>query len=192
MEEDVQEITFDLTNVHFDYGINMVSNTLHLCGEIDLEQLYSLINRVDYMLTLNQEQRDINLIVSSYGGDSYAVMGMIDFIHSLPVKVNSYGIGATMSSGALLVSCCTGERRLTKNSTFLIHEGTANLTGDIRNIQLGAEQLKVLNDNMYQILSEHSNKSVDFWKGFGNDDTWFTAEECLEHGLIDKIGGIYD
>ena len=95
-----------------EWGINLGSNTMYLTYEIDTDQLYSVMSRFDNFVQ-HSKDRDINLVISSYGGDVYAMLGTIDYFNSLPVKVNTHCIGACMSAAAVILACGTGKRTMT-------------------------------------------------------------------------------
>ena len=108
-----------------EWGINLGSNTMYLTYEIDTDQLYSVMTRFDNFIQYTKGKKDVNLVISSYGGDVYAMLGTIDYFNSLPVKVNTRCIGACMSAAAVILACGTGKRTMTQNSTVMVHEGSA-------------------------------------------------------------------
>jgi len=36
-------------------------------------------------------------------------------------------------------------------------------------------------------MGEVTNKNTDFWEGVSKSDTYLTAEECLDYGIVDEI-----
>ena len=107
----------DKTQILFkqlEWGINLNSNTMYLTYEIDTDQLYAVTTRFDNFIQYNKD-KDINLVISSYGGDVYAMLGTIDYFNSLPVKVNTHCLGACMSAAAVILACGTGKRTMSEN-----------------------------------------------------------------------------
>ena len=179
----------DKTQILFkqlEWGINLNSNTMYLTYEIDQDQLYAVVTRFDNFIHHNKDT-DINLIISSYGGDVYAMLGTIDFFNSLPVKVNTHCLGACMSAAAVILACGTGKRTMSKNSTVMIHEGSAFEVGKTSDVLKGADHLKKLQTNINRILGEVTNKDQEFWEEVSRQDTYLTSEECLEYGIVDEI-----
>ena len=171
---------------NLEWGININSNTMYLTYEIDQDQLYAVVTRFDNFIHHNKDT-DINLIISSYGGDVYAMLGTIDFFNSLPVKVNTHCLGACMSAAAVILACGTGKRTMSKNSTVMIHEGSAFEVGKTSDVLKGADHLKKLQTNINSILGEVTNKDQEFWEEVSRQDTYLTSEECLEYGIVDEI-----
>ena len=171
---------------NLEWGININSNTMYLTYEIDQDQLYAVMTRFDNFIKYNKD-KDINLVLSSYGGDVYAMLGTIDYFKTLPVKVNTHCIGACMSAAAVILACGTGNRTMSRNSTVMVHEGSAFEVGKTSDVLKGADHLKKLQTNINRILGEVTNKSQEFWEGVSKQDTYLTADECLEYGIIDEI-----
>jgi len=171
---------------NLEWGININSNTMYLTYEIDQDQLYAVMTRFDNFIKYNKD-KDINLVLSSYGGDVYAMLGTIDYFKTLPVKVNTHCVGACMSAAAVILACGTGKRTMSRNSTVMVHEGSAFEVGKTSDVLKGADHLKKLQTNINRILGEVTNKSQEFWEGVSKQDTYLTADECLEYGIIDEI-----
>ena len=47
--------------------------------------------------------------------------------------------------------------------------------------------MKKLQTNINRIMGDVTNKSTEFWEGVSKSDTYLTAEECLEYGIVDEI-----
>jgi len=171
---------------NLEWGITLYSNTMYLTYDIDTDSLYSTMTRLDQLVNYNGKM-DINLIISSYGGDVYAMLGTIDYFRSLPVKVNTHCFGASMSAAAVILACGTGVRSMSKNSTVMVHEGSAFEAGKTSDVLKGADHLKKLQSNINRILGEVTNKDQKFWARISKQDTYLTAEEALEYGIIDEI-----
>jgi ATP-dependent Clp protease protease subunit len=179
----------DKTQILFkqlEWGINLTSNTMYLTYEIDTDQLYAVTTRFDNFIQYNKD-KDINLVISSYGGDVYAMLGTIDYFNTLPVKVNTHCLGACMSAAAVILACGTGNRTMSKNSTVMVHEGSAFEAGKTSDVLKGADHLKKLQTNINRILGEVTNKDQEFWEEVSKQDTYLTADECLEYGIVDEI-----
>ena len=171
---------------NLEWGINLQKSTMYLSYEIDQDQLYAVQTRFDNFIEVNPKQ-DITLNITSYGGDVYAMLGTIDYFKSLPVKVNTHCVGACMSAAAVILACGTGKRSMTENSTVMVHEGSAFESGKTSDVLKGADHLKKLQSNINRIMGDVTNKSTEFWEGVSKSDTYLTADECLEYGIIDEI-----
>jgi ATP-dependent Clp protease protease subunit len=171
---------------NLEWGINIKSNTMYLTYEIEQDTLYAIMTRFDNFVQHN-EGVDINLNIASYGGDVYSMLGIIDYFKTLPVKVNTQCVGACMSAAAVILACGTGKRTMTQNSTVMVHEGSAFEAGKTSDVLKGADHLKKLQNNINRILGEVTSKDQEFWEKVSQHDTYLTAEECLDYGIVDEI-----
>ena len=171
---------------NLEWGINIKSNTMYLTYEIEQDTLYAVMTRFDNFVQHN-EDKDINLVLSSYGGDVYSMLGIIDYFKTLPVKVNTHCYGACMSAAAVILSCGTGKRSMPQNSTVMVHEGSAFEAVKTTDVLKGADHLKKLQSNINRILGEVTKKDQKFWEEVSKQDTYLTSEECLEYGIVDEI-----
>ncbi len=169
-----------------EWGVNSDTNTTWMNHEFEIDSVYSVQVKLDYLLRVNPD-KDINMNITSDGGDVYAMLGLVDYIRSLPVKVNTHCIGTCMSAASVLLACGTGVRTMSKNSTVMVHEGSAFEAGKTTDVMKGVDHLKDLQKNINEILGEVSNKDAAFWEKVQRNDTYLTAKLCLEYGIIDKI-----
>ena len=74
-----------------DYAFDVDDGVIYLVGEIGDYALFDIMTRTRTILK-NRKKGDkspINLVINSQGGDLYEMMGIIDYIKSLGVKVNT-------------------------------------------------------------------------------------------------------
>ena len=169
-----------------EWGVNSQTNTTYMNYEFDIDSLYSTIVKCDYLQRTNP-RTSINLSIASYGGDVYAMLGLVDYIRSLPVKVNTHCVGTCMSAASVLLASGTGERTMTKHSTVMVHEGQAFEAGKTTDVMKGVDHLKELQKDINKLLGEITNQDARFWELAGRNDSYLNAEKCLEYGIIDKI-----
>ena len=54
-------------------------------------------------------------------------------------------------------------------------------------IEITAREIQKTENELYQIISDHSGKSFDeVWKD-GDRDYWMTSEEAKAYGMIDEV-----
>jgi ATP-dependent Clp protease protease subunit len=152
--------------------------------------LYDFVLKVRSIMYMRDEDKKddpINIVINSDGGDVYEALGMIDFIHSLNVKVNTICRGRAMSAAALLLCSGTGTRAASKNSTIMFHEMSSGIYGKSSDMKANVQHMEKLEEILVDIMSQNSNKDSKFWKETTVKDYYLTPEEALELGVIDKI-----
>lgn len=133
----------------------------------------------------------IPVIISSYGGQVYSLLGMIDLINTATKPVATVALGAAMSCGSVLLSAGTkGYRYCSPNSDVMIHEASSMERGKSSDLQVNAKETLRLNKKLLRILAENSGiKDIDFFikeiKKRANTDWYLTANQVKKLGLVD-------
>jgi len=163
-------------------------SVIFLSDEIAEHTLTDFIIR---MRSLLQHRKDkttpINLMINSPGGDIYEMFGIIDYIESLDVKVNTICRGRAFSAAAIILVCGTGNRMMSKRSTVMFHQSSSFLGGKMSDITAYLDNVKSLEKVIYGMLAEKTKKDADWWKDKMRNDMFLTSEELLEIGVIDQI-----
>lgn len=141
----------------------------------------------------NTGQKVIPVVIDSYGGQVYSLMSMIASIKSSELPVATIVEGKAMSCGVILFSCGTeGYRYISDDATLMIHDVSSGSWGKNSEIQASAKETERLNDKIYEILAENSNKSRKWFhkklNKKGRADWFIEAEEAIDLGLADQIG----
>ena len=173
-----------------DYGFDFETSSVLMFGDIAEGTLYDLVLRVRDLLHMRGEERKsepINIIINSDGGDVYEALGMIDFIQSLDVKVNTICRGRAMSAAALLLCAGTGIRAASKNSTIMFHEISSGIYGKSSDMKANVQHTEKLEEILINIITANSKKDSSFWKDKILKDYYLSPEEALELGVIDTI-----
>lgn len=173
-----------------DYGFDLETSTIFVFGDIGDGSLYDLILRIRAILHMRGAERKdepINIVINSDGGDVYEALGMIDFIQSLSVKVNTICRGRAMSAAALLLCSGTGFRAASKNSTVMFHEISSGIYGKSSDMKANMAHMEKLEDILLELITSNTKKEKRFWKDKTVKDYYLTPEEALDLGVIDRI-----
>jgi len=141
----------------------------------------------------NTGQKVIPVVIDSYGGEVYSLMSMIASIKNSAIPVATIVEGKAMSCGVILFSCGTkGYRYITEDATLMVHDVSNVAWGKNSEIQASAKETERLNEKIYEILSNNSNKSKKWFNKKinkkGRADWFIEPSEAIELGLADKIG----
>jgi ATP-dependent Clp protease protease subunit len=133
-------------------------------------------------------ERDINLYLNTPGGSVYAGLGIYDTMQFVNARVSTICTGLAASMGAvLLVAGEKGMRAALPHSRVMIHQPLGGIQGQASDIEITAKEILKLKDELYQIISEKSGKSMEQIRQDADRDHWMTAQEALEYGMIDKL-----
>ena len=102
--------------------------------------------------------------------------------------VSTICTGMAASMGAVLLCAgAKGKRTALKHSRIMIHQPLGGAHGQASDIEITANEIKKLKNELYAIISEHTGKSFDeVWKD-SDRDFWMTSTEAKEYGMIDEV-----
>ncbi len=161
---------------------------IFLNDDITDSTLTDLIIRMRSLLQ-NREDKTapVNLMINSPGGDVHEMLGIIDYIESLDVKVNTICRGRAFSAAAIILACGTGSRMMSKRSTVMFHQSSSFLGGKMSDISAYLDNVKNIEKTIYDILADKTNKDQAWWKDNMKSDLYLTAEQLKEFNVIDEI-----
>jgi len=139
-------------------------------------------------LDSTDSERDINLYLNTPGGSVYAGLGIYDTMQFVKARVATICTGLAASMGAvLLVAGEQGMRAALPHSRVMIHQPLGGIQGQASDIEITAKEILKLKDELYQIISDHSGRSIEQIRQDADRDHWMTSKEALAYGMIDKL-----
>lgn len=149
---------------------------------IDSELANGVIAQMLFLDSINQEE--IRLYINSPGGSVYDGLAIYDIAKLIKSPIKTVCIGKAFSMAAILM-LIGKERHATKHTRLMFHQPMTEVQGNVDDIRVTYEEVEKLKKELYDIVEENSNlKNVE---EIFKLDTWYTADECLKHGLITKI-----
>jgi ATP-dependent Clp protease protease subunit len=171
--------------------LDLRDSVIYLNDDIGENTLVDLMIRVRAILnnrTSDTRNEPINLIINSNGGDVYEMLGIIDYIESLSVPINTICRGRAFSAAAVILACGTGTRMASKRSCVMFHESISFMDGiKISDMSAYINNLNSLENDVCNLLASKSNKNADWWKQQQKTDLFLSAEQLKQYGIIDEI-----
>ena len=164
----------------FNMNRKIVTNVGSFTTDNDSQFVIGTIYEDGFFSPLNDD------LMIHYTGESY-IENMIDYIESLDVKVNTICRGRAFSAAAIILSCGTGTRMMSKRSTVMFHQSSSFLGGKMSDITAYLDNVKTLEVSIYEMLASRTKKDAAWWKDNMKSDLYLSAEELLEIGVIDQI-----
>ena len=200
-EMDMTEMTeiesdFDINSPEYlfkqvDYGINIDNEIIYLHGPIvNCETLYNIMQAINIITRYRlpeEANKPISISINSGGGDVLEMLGIIDYLATLPMKVNIICRGQACSAAAWILVTATGIRAMSKNSTLMLHEGTYSIEDKFNSMKSSIGYFGYLEEVGYKMLTDKTKIEESFWREKCKVDWYLTAEEALKIKLIDKI-----
>ena len=170
--------------------VDFDDSVIYLNDDITQTTLVDFMIKVRSIISSRKEENNadpINLIINSEGGDIYDMLGIIDYIDSLSVKVNTICRGKALSAAAIILACGTGSRMMSKRSTVMFHQSSSFLSGKMSDITAYLDNIKVLENTVYDLLSSKTKQDADWWKSQMKTDLFLSPEKLVEYSVIDQI-----
>ncbi len=162
------------------------SRTVLITGEINDK----LANRVTTQLIALAEDSDdpINVFISSPGGHVESGDMVHDMITFIRPTVRCIGSGWVASAGALIFVGAKKENRLClPNTRFLLHEPRGGVGGSVSDIQIQADQIRIMRERFHRIFAEATGQTEKKIAKDTERDFWLNTDEALEYGLLGKV-----
>lgn len=152
------------------------------------EQVANIVQAQLLFLASADSSKDIQIYINSPGGSVYAGLGIYDTMQFIKPDVATICTGMAASMAAVLL--CAGEkgkRSGLKHSRVMIHQPMSGAQGQASDIEIAANEVIKIKDELYHIISAHSGQSFDKVYADSDRDYWMRAEEAKKYGMIDEI-----
>ena len=148
-------------------------------------------NRIcSQLLLLNAEdpERDIHLWINSPGGSVHSGMAVYDIMQYIENDVVTTAMGMAASMGQLLLCAGTkGKRYALPHARIMLHQPSGGVGGTAADIAIQAEQMIYTKKMFQERVAYHTGQTVEQIEADSDRDRWFTAQEALEYGFIDRV-----
>jgi ATP-dependent Clp protease protease subunit len=93
-----------------------------------------------------------------------------------------------MSMGSLLLAGgAAGKRLALPNSRILIHQASGGFQGQATDIEIHAREVLALRARIDEIYAKHTGQSIERVHADMERDRFFTGEEAVAYGLVDRV-----
>lgn len=152
------------------------------------DEVANIITAQLLFLDSSDRTRDINMYVNSPGGSVYAGLGVYDTMQYVSPDVATICIGMAASMGSVLLAAGTnGKRAALKHSRVMMHQPSGAIGGQATDIEITVKEIRKLKRELYDIVTHHSNQTVERVEADFDRDYWMTATEAKEYGLVDEV-----
>lgn len=132
--------------------------------------------------------KDIQIYFNTPGGSVYAGLGIYDTMQYINCDVSTICTGMAASMGAVLLTAgAKGKRSALQHSRIMIHQPMGGTQGQASDIEITAREIGKIKNELYTIISNHSEQPFDKVEKDSDRDYWMTAQEAKEYGMIDEV-----
>ena len=140
------------------------------------------------MLAAQDPKKDIWLYINSPGGSITAGMAIYDTMQLIEPDVATIAVGMAASMGQFLLSSGTpGKRFITSHARVLMHQPSGGVGGTATDVRINAELIMDMKKTLAELTAQQTGHAVEEIYRDNEYDHWFTAQQALEYGFVDKI-----
>lgn len=176
-----------------DYYKDEAARVIWLVGEVD-ESIYNYITSI---IRYNEEdennnipiedRKPIRIIIDSPGGGLELARSLCEIIELSKTPVWTIGIGL-VASAASLIFACGHIRFATKNTTFLLHNGSCDgLSGTFNQLMAMIENYQREIEEMHAFYAAHTDFPEETLQKNLEQDWYITAEEAVKIVQLMKL-----
>ena len=162
---------------------------LFLCEPVTSESSRRLVKQFLY-LEAKAPGKPIVLVINSPGGSVTDGMAIYDLVRSLSSPVITVVMGLAASMGSLLSLCAKkGHRFAFPNARIMVHQPliSGRIQGVVTDVEIHAKEIGKTKNLLRDIYIEATGKPATEIEKIIDRDTWFSAQEALDYGLLDKV-----
>jgi ATP-dependent Clp protease protease subunit len=150
----------------------------------------SLIVAQMLFLESQDAERPINFYINSPGGVITAGMAIYDTMQFIKSPVHTIVIGQACSMGSFLAQAGEpGKRKMLPYARHMIHQPSGGARGMQSDIAIQYQEITKMKTMLTELYVKHNSKGKTYAE-FERDmdrDTFMSAQEALDYGLIDEI-----
>ncbi|MGO4379689.1 head maturation protease, ClpP-related [Pseudoduganella sp. RAF19] len=128
----------------------------------------------------------VHLRINSPGGDVFAAQTIAQAIKDTGAKVIAH-IDGYAASAATVIAVAADESEMADGAFFMIHNAWTFAMGNASDMKACAELLDKVDGVLAAQYAKKSGMAIDDVKAAMDVETWYTADEAVKNGLVDKV-----
>lgn len=143
------------------------------------------ITAQDFLRDLAAVNGPVEVHINSGGGDVFDAYAIYNGLLARP-GVTTVVDGLAASSASVIAMA--GEQRLAaRTSQLMLHDAWAGADGNAAAMTRLAARLETVSGQIADVYAGTAGGTADYWRGLMQDETWFTAQQALDAGLLTGI-----
>ncbi len=169
------------------YSRLLKERIIFITGPI-FDQVASLVCAQLLFLESENPNKEIAFYINSPGGVVTAGLAMYDTMQYIRSPVSTVCLGMAASAGSLLLTAgAKGKRFALPNSMVMVHQPSGGAQGQATDIAIQAREILKTRERLNRIYVHHTGQPIEEIEAKMERDTYMTAEEARDFGLIDQV-----
>lgn len=142
----------------------------------------------DFLAEVRKVDGPLNLHLNSPGGDVFDGMAVYSALkrRTEPTTVVVDGLAASIAS---VIALGADKVVMAPKAKMMIHDGWTAAAGNAQDFKKLVALLDDTSDNIASVYADKAGGDVTFWRERMREETWYSADEALQAGLIDEVEG---
>lgn len=178
--------------------VERLDNHIYFYASVDTDRTLDLIRKIweasDQLIfergkrwiASNHDPTPIWLHIQSPGGSLFSGFSVADQLSKVETPVYSV-IEGYCASAATLISVACRKRFILPNAFMLIHQLSHVMWGKYEEFKDEMNLLDMAMGNLVEFYTSHTKMPKNEIEELLKRDSWFSARQCLEKGLVDEI-----
>lgn len=168
----------------------MANNEIDIYGFVDnvtVEGMTISPQTIKDQLKDMSNEKEIIVNINSNGGDVFSGVAIYNMLRrqKAHITVNIDGLAASIAS---VIAMAGDTINMPNNAVLMIHNAWTQITGDSNEFKKQADSLERINSVVFNsYLDKNPDLDHALLRQYMDEETWFTANEAEELGLIDNI-----
>jgi ATP-dependent Clp protease protease subunit len=169
------------------YSRLLKERIIFLTGPV-YDQVSSLLCAQLLFLESENPNKEISFYINSPGGVVSAGLAIYDTMQYIRSPVSTVCVGMAASMGSLLLTAgAKGKRFALPNSQVMIHQPSGGAQGQATDIAIQAREILKTRERLNKMYVHHTGQTIEEIEKNMERDTYLTAEEARDFGLIDEV-----
>ena len=139
-------------------------------------------------LEAENPKKEVSMYINSPGGVVSSGLAIYDTMQYIKPEVSTLCIGQAASMGSLLLAAGAPNKRFSlPNSRIMVHQPSGGFQGQASDIERHAQEILSLRSRLNDIYVKHTGQSLKSIEKALDRDTFMTANDSKEFGIIDKV-----
>lgn len=171
---------------------NNKSADIFIYGEITKYawEEYGEVSSVNFKAELDElgDVEQINLYINSPGGSVFEAMAIMAMLQRHPAEITSH-IDGLAASCASVLPMISKKIIMPANALMMIHHAWTFAMGNASDLRKAADDIERISQSMCQYYLDRAGDKMtaEQLNEMLKEDTWLTAQQCLDYGLVDEV-----
>lgn len=173
----------------YDIYSRLLKDRIIFLGEEIDDHVASLVVAQLLFLEAEDPEKDICIYINSPGGSVTAGMAIYDTMQYIKPDVQTVCLGQAASAAAILLAAgAKGKRLMLPNARVLIHQPAIDQGfGKATEIEIQAKEMLRMREWLENTLAKHTGRDIEKIRKDIEVDTFLTAQEAKEYGIVDEV-----